>query len=83
MPTLSITLTGAQAARIAAALKDEAADAEAQEKADAEAAGLPYTAPTKEQRFERWLVAGLKTTVLNHERRLAINAAVQALAQEL
>ena len=83
MPTLSITVTAPQAARIAAALKDEAANAEAQAKAEAEAAGLPYTAPTKEQRFERWLVAGLKTTVLNHERRLAINAALQTLAQEL
>ena len=83
MPTLSITVTAAQADRIAAALADEAAAVEAQEKAQAEAAGLPYTEPSKTVRFERWLLAGLKNTVLNYERRVAINAAVKSLAQEI
>ena len=82
MPTLSIPVTTAQAARIAAALKDEAAAVEAQEKAQAEAAKLPYTPPTDKMRFERWLLQGLKTTVLNHERREKIKAAVESLSQD-
>ena len=83
MPTLSITITAAQAARVAAALKDEAVSAEAQQKATAEAAGRPYTPPTDKQRFEAWQLAALKTTVLNHERRVAMSAAMQTLPQEL
>ena len=81
MPTLSRTVTAPQAARIAAALKAEAEGAEAQEKSAAEAAGLPYTEPTDKQRFERWLVAGLKNTVLNYERREKIRLAVETVTE--
>lgn len=81
MQSFTLTVTDAQAARIAAALKDEAADAEAQEKAQAEALGLPYTALTGQKRFERWLLAGLKTTVLNYERREKVKAATSTLAE--
>ena len=77
MPTLSpLKVTAGQAARIAAALKAEAEGAEAQEKAQAEAAGLPYIPPTDEERFERWLFQSLETTVLNHEQREKIKAAL-------
>ena len=83
MPTLSITVTAEQATRVAAALKDEAAGAEAQEKASVEAGGGTYTQPTDKQRFERWLMTGLKTTVLNHERRKALAALETTLNKEL
>ena len=83
MPTLSLTVTTGQAARVAAALADEAAGAEAQEKTSVEAGGGTYTPPTDKQRFEQWLMTGLKNTVLNYERRKALAALETTLNKEL